>query len=266
MTMGEDYANEWEISSEEMEKRSIYRDIIKNNPVKNLNTLELGCSTGNMSRELWMDNPESLFCIEHSEEMLIKATKTLEKAGIPVNYLDCGQTNKYFYGEVLLDLKTDKSAVNLIHADYTNYLNMMTACKDNYFDIAFLTFTGGLNQTGSDTYGQLVPTLYAVHPLLKEDGKFIYIDRVFRRKNKDICLHLEIPQEYKLIDTQTDEDIAKFKATYHGTSSITFNRNGKTETTNAPGLKTGELAEIFCDELQKQGFTPSITTYIFQKI
>ncbi|MEA3230082.1 MAG: hypothetical protein U9P44_04150, partial [archaeon] len=158
--------------------------------------------------------------------------------------------------------------INLAGADYTNYLDLSNVCDDEYFDIAFLVFTGGFGMVKAQhQYGQLLSVLSAVHPFLKEKGKFVYMDRIFLGENVDLSAHVDVPYGYELVGINLDENISKVKATYWGNKEITFVLNGTVRAIEVDdSLADGELANAFCEEFQAAGFRQGIVTYVFEKV
>lgn len=106
-----------------------------------------------------------------------------------------------------------------------------------------------------------------MYPLLRENSKFIYVDRIVYRKKKDIIKLYKIHRDYKLNKWEVEENLAKYKATFRGNREIGLvYGNERMFEADSRNLPVGELlTERLFDRFHENGFKLGILTIEFEK-
>lgn len=265
----EGYVKEWSISSRALAREGVYRDIVRKYVGKNENILELGTGTGEMTKELWKTRPDTLLGVDCRRDMLDAAKRNLKREGLPmelnIDLMPVGVINGVMMGtrdNSNVALKRD--AINLVFADYTNFLTMNNPAWIEYFDMAFLAFIGGGSLPQHCSGKNLLLAMSAIEPLLKNHGRFIYVERVFVTDKDVVRQGLEDLGNggYRLVGCEVDDTKSKFLAGFAGNKEVMLNAQvlgGKSDLYSlTPKKRNVDVARDLYKITKEIGFTPCL--------
>jgi hypothetical protein len=180
-----DYSKEWGTSSRRLSELGFYRDLTERYDFRGSSVLELGVGLGEEAKAIWGKSPGCLLGIDKNTGMLYCAREKLKKSDYPVNLIESRKIPEFH-------LK--KGFINIALADYCDFLSFDAALAET-FDTAILTFRSCSEQTISQSLDSPQETIY---PFLKDNGRFIYIDRCMNLNPERSVERLEAPQGYTL--------------------------------------------------------------------